>query len=91
MGMYNGLGLTMKVQKHLHTDNDKAAMYFAARSLRDGRPEEGSAEWEELQQLKAAGYRFRLSPDGADVVAEKPNGRYYSGRECLASWNELTG
>ena len=86
MNMYTMLGLTMKVSKHLHVDNDKAAMYFAARSLRDGRPEEGSAEWDELQQLKAAGYRFRTSPDG-DVWAEKPNGRYYSGRECLASWN----
>ena len=64
-------------------------MYFAARALRDGKPVEGQAEYEELQHLKAAGYKFRTSPDG-DVVAEKPDGRYYSGRDVLDRWNQAT-
>jgi hypothetical protein len=90
MGIYNAVGLTMKVSKCIGEGRlDKAAFYFVARAVRDGRPAEGTAEFAELQQLKAAGYKFRQSPDG-DILAEKPNGRFYSGREAIKAWNELT-
>lgn len=88
--LYGAVGLAMKVAKHLHVDNNKAAMYFAARSLRFGRPTEGSAEYDELQQLKAAGYKFKQSPDGQDVVAIRPDGKVYSGKDCLEAWDRLT-
>jgi hypothetical protein len=86
--MYEAVGLTLKVKKHLDLGNlDKAAMYFAARAVRDGKPEEGSAEYAELQQLKAAGYKFYRNGD--DVVAVKPNGRIYSGEDVLQEWTRL--
>jgi hypothetical protein len=88
--LYSGIGLTLKVGKHLSLGNfDKAAKYFAARSTRDGRPEEGSAEYDELVTLKEEGYKFRSTSEHG-VIAIKPNGRWYAGRSILKEWDELT-
>ena len=88
--LYNAIGLTMKVGKHLRLGKfDKAAMYFAARSTRDGRPEEGSAEHDELVTLQQKGYKFRMTSEHG-VIAIKPNGRWYAGRSTLKAWDELT-
>jgi hypothetical protein len=88
--LYSGIGLTMKVGKHLSLGNfDKAAMYFAARSTRDGRPEKGSAEYDELVTLKEKGYKFRSTSEHG-VTATKPNGKWYDGCSILKEWNELT-
>lgn len=88
--LYNGIGLTMKIGKHLRLGNfDKAAMYFAARGTRDGRPEEGSAEYDEMEILKEKGFKFRETSKHG-VIAIKPNGKWYSGRSTLNKWNELT-
>lgn len=87
--MYQSIGLQMKVSKHLAKGElEKAAFYFVTRSQRDGKPEEGSAEHEEMEQLKAAGYKFKKSPDG-EVLCIRPNGKLYSGRDALADWNAL--
>jgi hypothetical protein len=87
--LYQQIGLVMKVQKHLHTNPTKAAFYFAALMQREGgrRPEEGTAEFEALQCLKKAGFRFRAA-DG-HVVCERPDGRLYDGVEALAAWNAM--
>jgi len=88
--LYQIIGLTTKVNKHIQAGNlDKAAFYFVARCARDGKPEPGSAESEDLSQLKAAGYRFHTN--NGDVVCEKPNGKLYQGREALDSWLALFG
>lgn len=84
--IYKQIGLTLKVQKHLQSQNwSKAAMYFAALLQREGRPTEG-ANLAVLNQLKALGFKFKASPQG-DVVAVTPEGRFYDGKEVLAAWN----
>ena len=84
--IYKQIGLMLKVQKHLQSHNwHKAAMYFAALCQREGRPTEG-ANLTVLNELKALGFKFKLSPQG-DVVVITPEGRFYDGREVLAAWD----
>ena len=84
--IYKQIGLILKVQKHLQNRNwGKAAMYFAALLQRDGRPTEG-APLSVLNELKALGFKFKLSPQG-DVVVITPEGRFHDGKEVLAAWN----
>ena len=83
------IGLPLKVQKHLAGGNlDKAAFYLTALLQQaGGRPDDGSAEREMVDQLKAVGYRF-FCQDG-NILCQKPNGKFYVGQDALADWNKL--
>jgi hypothetical protein len=81
----NQIFLVMKVQKHFQARNfSKAAMYFAALLQEQGPPTEGAAV-RILQELKAVGFKFQMSPCG-DIAAVTPEGVVYNGKEVLAAW-----
>ena len=84
--IYNQFGLFLKVQKHFQARNwSKAAMYIAALLQQHGRPSEGALV-KIINELKALGFEFKMSPCG-DIAVITPEKRVISGEEVLAAWN----
>ncbi len=88
--IYQAIGLTVKVEKHLKNANWHAAAYYMAallqRDFHKSKPEEGSAVMDLVDQLKAEGFRFQLIKSTGDHRVIKPSGKFYSGKEALQSW-----